>query len=65
MQMVIERGELLRTLGHVTSVVERRNTIPVLANVLIRTGDDGIELKGTDLERVKDLVETAGDARLT
>jgi len=57
MQLVIERSELLRTLGHVTSVVERRNTIPVLANVLLRAEGDRIELKGTDLER--EVVESA------
>ena len=34
MRLVIERGELLRALGHVTSVVERRTTIPILSNVL-------------------------------
>ena len=57
MQVVIERSELLRTLSHVTSVVERRNTIPVLANVLLRATGETIELKGTDLER--EVVESA------
>ena len=36
MKLVIERGELLRALGHVTSVVERRTTIPILSNVLLK-----------------------------
>ena len=36
MRLVIERGELLRALGHVTSVVERRTTIPILSNVLLK-----------------------------
>ena len=36
MRLVIERGELLRALGHVTSVVERRTTIPILSNVLLQ-----------------------------
>ena len=36
MRLVIERSELLRALGHVTSVVERRTTIPILSNVLMR-----------------------------
>jgi DNA polymerase-3 subunit beta len=39
MRLVIERGELLRALGHVTSVVERRTTIPILSNVLLRARD--------------------------
>ena len=51
MRLVIERGELLRALGHVTSVVERRTTIPILSNVLLRARDQALEFKATDLER--------------
>ncbi|MBN8919939.1 MAG: DNA polymerase III subunit beta, partial [Rhizobiales bacterium] len=36
MKVTVERMELLRSLGHVHRVVERRNTIPILGNVLIR-----------------------------
>lgn len=35
MKLTIERSALLKALAHVQSVVERRNTIPILANVLI------------------------------
>ena len=35
MQLTIERAALLKALGHVQSVVERRNTIPILSNVLL------------------------------
>lgn len=35
MKATIERGTLLKGLSHVQSVVERRNTIPILSNVLI------------------------------
>ncbi len=48
MRLVIERGELLRALGHVTSVVERRTTIPILSNVLLRARDSKLEFKATD-----------------
>ncbi len=51
MKLVIERGELLRALGHVTSVVERRTTIPILSNVLLKATDQGLQFKATDLER--------------
>jgi len=51
MRLVIERRELLEALGHVTSVVERRTTIPILSNVLLRAGESGLEFKATDLER--------------
>jgi DNA polymerase-3 subunit beta len=58
MRLVIERGELLRALGHVASVVERRTTIPILSNVLVRATPQGLELKATDLER--EVVEQVG-----
>jgi hypothetical protein len=51
MQLVIERGELLRALGHVTSVVERRTTIPILSNVLLKASERTLQFKATDLER--------------
>jgi DNA polymerase-3 subunit beta len=51
MKLVIERSELLRALGHVTSVVERRTTIPILSNVLLKAKNGLLELKATDLER--------------
>ena len=39
MKLTIDRMSLLRPLGHVQSVVERRNTIPILANVVLRAED--------------------------
>ena len=51
MKATIERATLLKSLGHVQSVVERRNTIPILSNVLIEAKDDGsIRLMATDLD---------------
>ncbi len=66
MKATIERATLLKSLGHVQSVVERRNTIPILSNVLIEAKDDGsIRLMATDLdlqvdESVAAQVEQAG-----
>lgn len=51
MKATIERATLLKSLGHVQSVVERRNTIPILSNVLIDARPDGrIRLTATDLD---------------
>jgi DNA polymerase III subunit beta len=51
MKATIERAVLLKSLSHVQSVVERRNTIPILSNVLIEARDDGsIRLMATDLD---------------
>jgi DNA polymerase-3 subunit beta len=50
MRLLIEKSSLLKALSHVTSVVERRNTIPILANVSLRTSGDSLNLKATDLD---------------
>ena len=50
MKVTVERAALLRSLGHVHRVVERRNTIPILSNVLLRGDGDGLRLKATDLD---------------
>lgn len=51
MRLLIDRNELLRALAHVSSVVERRTTIPILSNLLLRATSGSLALKGTDLER--------------
>ena len=50
MKFVIERAILLKTLNHVQSIVEKRNTIPVLSNVRIEALGDGISFKATDMD---------------
>ena len=51
MKATIERAKLLRCLSHVQSVVERRNTIPILSNVLIEAHTDGtVKIMATDLD---------------
>ena len=50
MKFAIDRLSLLRPLGHVSSVVERRNTIPILANVVIRAEAGQLTLTATDME---------------
>lgn len=51
MKATIERATLLRCLSHVQSVVERRNTIPILSNVLIdASGDGALKVMATDLD---------------
>lgn len=50
MKFSIERAVLVKAVSQAQSVVERRNTIPILANVLIEAGGDGISLRATDLD---------------
>ncbi|HMO31033.1 DNA polymerase III subunit beta [Enterovirga sp.] len=50
MKVTVERAALLKALGHVHRVVERRTTIPILSNVLLRAEEEGLRLKATDLD---------------
>ncbi|MGB6538205.1 MAG: DNA polymerase III subunit beta [Xanthobacteraceae bacterium] len=50
MKVTVERSELLKALGHVHRVVERRNTIPILGNVLVGADHSKLSLKATDLD---------------
>src|SRR5438105_9155450 len=51
MQFVVARSVLQKELAFVQGVVERKNTIPVLANILIESaGEDSIRISGTDLD---------------
>lgn len=50
MKITLERAALLKSLSHVQSVVERKNTIPILANVMIRASGDEVSFVATDME---------------
>ncbi|MEO1253004.1 MAG: DNA polymerase III subunit beta [Pseudomonadota bacterium] len=57
MKVTIERSALSKALGHVQSVVERRNTIPILSNVLLQANGGALTLTATDLD-----IEVSEDA---
>lgn len=50
MKVTLERAALLKALGHIQRVVERRTTIPILSNVLVRAVEGSLRLKATDLD---------------
>ncbi|OQM74799.1 DNA polymerase III subunit beta [Manganibacter manganicus] len=50
MRVILERSNLLKSLNHVHRVVERRNTIPILSNVLLVADGASLEMKATDLD---------------
>lgn len=65
MKLLIERSVLLKALAPIQSVVERRGTIPILANVKLEASNGKLALTATDMdiaivEHVKAEVETAG-----
>lgn len=59
MKFTISRDALLKPLNLVAGVVERRQTLPILANVLLELDEDRLALTGTDLE-----VELVGRVQL-
>lgn len=65
MRLSIERGALLKAVAQAQSVVERRNTIPILANVLIEAEGGTVQFRATDLDievvdKAPAMVERAG-----
>lgn len=66
MKITIERAALLKSLNHVQSVVERRNTIPILSNVLMQASGGTLSFTATDLDMeiveslVADVIEEGG-----
>jgi DNA polymerase-3 subunit beta len=70
MKLSIERATLLKALAQAQSVVERRNTIPILANVLIEAEGNQVSLRATDLDievvdRAPAMVERAGSTTVS
>jgi DNA polymerase III subunit beta len=65
MKLTIERAALLKALSHVQSVVERRTTIPILSNVLLRAEAGRLAMSATDMDleiidRVSGQIEREG-----
>ena len=50
MQVIVSRQALLKELNFIQGVVERKNTIPILSNLLLETEDGALSIKGTDLD---------------
>jgi DNA polymerase III subunit beta len=70
MKLSIERATLLKALAQAQSVVERRNTIPILANVLIEAEGAQVSLRATDLDievvdKAPAMVERAGSTTVS
>ncbi len=70
MKLSIERATLLKALAQAQSVVERRNTIPILANVLIEAESASVSFRATDLDievldRAPAMVERAGSTTVS
>ena len=52
MQFVIKRDILLKSLSFVQGVVEKKNTLPILSNVLIELKNKKLQIVATDLDLI-------------
>ena len=49
MKITVERDELLRALNHIQGLVEKRNTVPILSNILLDVNDNKLRIFATDM----------------
>ena len=52
MQFVVKRDVLLRSLNFVQGVIEKKNTLPILSNVLLQLKDNKLSIVATDLDLI-------------
>ena len=50
MKISVEKSSIFKSLSHVHSIVEKKNTIPVLSNILIEAKHNSIVLSATDMD---------------
>ena len=50
MQFVVKRDVLLRSLNFVQGIVEKKNTLPILSNVLLELKNNSLSIVATDLD---------------
>ena len=52
MDFQVDRDVLLQSLTHIQGVVEKKNTLPILANVLIQANEEGLLITATDMDMI-------------
>ena len=50
MEVILERDVILNSLNHIQGIIEKKNTLPILANVLIEASGSKVKLTATDLD---------------
>ena len=50
MKFLVEKNTLFKSLSHVQSIVEKKNTLPILANILLEAKDNYLILSSTDMD---------------
>ena len=63
MQFIVKRDSLLKSLNFVQGVVEKKNTLPILSNVLLQLKDNKLSIVATDLDIV--FYDEISDVKIT
>ena len=50
MKFTVEKSSLFKSLSHVQSIVEKKNTLPILSNILIEAQNNSLILSATDMD---------------
>ena len=50
MKFTIEKNNLFKSLSHVQSIVEKKNTLPILSNILLEAKENSLILSATDMD---------------
>ena len=50
MKFIVTKNIILKSLSHVQSIVEKKNTLPILSNILIEAKDNNLILSSTDMD---------------
>lgn len=63
MKFRIEREKIIDVIDHVEGIIEKRNTIPILSNILLQAKGDKLKITGTDLDIV--VTDQTGDVTIS
>ena len=50
MKFIVSKPDIFKTLAHLQSIVSKKNTLPILSNILIEAGDNTLTLSATDMD---------------
>ena len=50
MKFIVAKSDIFKTLSHLQSIVSKKNTLPILSNILIEADDNTLTLSATDMD---------------
>ena len=50
MKFIVQKSVIFKAMSHVQSIVEKKNALPILSNILIEAKDNNLTLSSTDMD---------------